>query len=72
MLPQGISIHDKGYQWGCEHEDGACGLYKVLRQLDHANFSISTSGFCISTQHPYIGASPDGFVTCDCCGVGIL
>jgi len=44
----------------------------VLRQLNHASFSISSSGFSISTQHPYIGTSPDGFVTCNCCGAGIL
>ena len=26
----------------------------------------------LNTQYPYIGASPDGFFTCECCGMGIL
>lgn len=30
------------------------------------------SGFFISVDHPYFGASPDGLVCCTCCGTGIL
>ena len=32
--------------------------------------SVSDSGLFVSTEHPYLGASPDGLATCDCCGAG--
>ena len=34
--------------------------------------SIEDAGLRISCLHPYIGASPDAHVSCDCCGTGIL
>jgi len=33
---------------------------------------VSNSGLVINPQWPYIGASPDGIVECDCCGKGVL
>jgi len=33
---------------------------------------IEDAGFRISTLHPFIGASPDAYVTCKCCDSGIL
>ena len=38
----------------------------------HTNFSIRSSGLIISSLFPYLAASPDGIITCDCCGVGTL
>ena len=35
----------------------------------HENFQVLDSGLMISTQHPYLGASPDGIISCDCCGI---
>ena len=29
---------------------------------------VRDCGFFICAQYPYIGASPDAIVTCDCCG----
>ena len=40
--------------------------------LQHTNFSIISSGLIISSLLPYLAASPDGIITCDCCGVGTL
>ncbi|XP_060075799.1 uncharacterized protein LOC132555468 [Ylistrum balloti] len=37
-------------------------------QKDHENFSVRDSGFVISEKYPFIGASPDGIASCDCCG----
>jgi hypothetical protein len=33
---------------------------------------VEDSGFHISTVHPFIGASSDGIVHCDCCGTACL
>ena len=48
----------------------------LVRNLDmsakkHEYFEVEESGLFINTQHPFIGASPDGLLTCDCCGDGI-
>lgn len=38
----------------------------------HTNFTICDAGLFISTERPYIGASPDAIVACDCCGRGVV
>ena len=57
--------------WGCEHEKHAREKYLDMSAKNHEYFEVEESGLFISTQHPFIGASPDGLVTCDCCGDGI-
>ena len=46
-------------------------MQKKMRNI-HTNFSLKECGLYISTQHPFIGASPDGVVNCDCCGEGCI
>lgn len=36
----------------------------------HLNFDVTPTGLYISPQYPHFGASPDGKVSCDCCGSG--
>ena len=57
--------------WGCDHEAEATTAY-VKSMNDHQNFTYKQSGLVVSASHPYIGASPDGIIDCDCCGLGIL
>ena len=33
----------------------------------HTNFKCTLAGLVINPLYPYLGASPDGFVSCDCC-----
>ena len=55
--------------YGCKHEKDALDEYKKM--ATHTDFQVSPSGFFISRQHPFLGASPDGMVCCSCCGPGI-
>ena len=57
--------------WGCDHESVARNKYHTVMSV--TNFLVSICGFLINIQYPfiYIGASPDGLVTCTCCGEGI-
>ena len=57
--------------WGCEHESEARAKYKTLYDLLHRQFSISNCGLFLHHDYPFIGASPDGLVSCLCCGKGI-
>jgi len=38
----------------------------------HKDSAVNKSGLLIDREYPCIGASPDGIVTCECCGKGVL
>ena len=57
-------------KWGCQHEKVAKETYASFQKGKQKNFGMSYSGLFVSTDHPYLGASPDGLVCCDCCGAG--
>lgn len=46
--------------------------YKKLMSKTHKKFSVTETGMHLSLSHPFIAASPDGLVTCLCCGDGLL
>ena len=33
---------------------------------------VTASGLVLNTKYPHLGASPDGMIMCDCCGIGCL
>ena len=41
-------------------------------KTNHQSFKVEKTGFFIDTEHPFIGASPDGLVDCKCHGAGLL
>nr|XP_055065240.1 uncharacterized protein LOC129447500 [Misgurnus anguillicaudatus] len=38
----------------------------------HVNLQVKRAGFRVSLDKPFIGASCDGYVMCDCCGPGVV
>ena len=38
----------------------------------HKHLKLSDCGIFLDKSHPYIGASPDQIVTCDCCSKACL
>ena len=58
-------------EWGCQHEKYGIPDYKA-RMTSHEQLVISKSGFHISLDHPFLGASPDALVECKCCGKGVV
>ncbi|KAJ8038812.1 hypothetical protein HOLleu_16347 [Holothuria leucospilota] len=76
-LVQGICYPGKNFsssatKWGCSHESEARENYADIMMKNHDNFSVFDSGLVLNDKYPYIGASPDGRVTYDCCGEGVL
>ena len=58
-------------KWGCDHERAAKEKYAQMSKLSHKEFELQESGLFLSTEFPFVGASPDGLVTCLCCSDGI-
>ena len=54
-------------KWGRSHEDE--GFTKYFSDMKgHVNLKVRKSGLFINPSYTYLGASPDGIVSCDCCG----
>ena len=60
------------HRWGCSHEEHAKKAYNNLMLNSHEDFTVSTAGFFIDCETPFLGASPDAIVDCKCCGRGTL
>jgi hypothetical protein len=59
-------------KWGRENEIIARMEYLKQAESDHVNFEFCNSGLRINPLYPYLGATPDGVITCDCCGTGVI
>ena len=70
--PQEFSFSSKQTAYGSKNEKKACELYYKTSVKDHDDFEFSESGLIINPKWPVIGASPDGVVSCTCCGKGVL
>lgn len=58
--------------WGCIHEKQARSDYFDQVKDLHINMYINDSGLIINPVYPHLGASPDGIISCDCCGSGCV
>ena len=59
-------------KWGRQNEAIAREQYIAQHSQQHTNLQVQLCGLHISTDHPYLAATPDGIVSCDCCGEGLL
>ena len=59
-------------QWGITNEPKACAKYVESATELHEGFSFQPAGLFVNTALPHLGASPDGLVSCRCCGDGLI
>ena len=59
-------------KWGRENEDRGCQQYISCMEGKHDNFRVKKSGLVVDPKYPFLGASPDGLVSCTCCGTGVV
>ena len=59
-------------KWGRDNEDRARNEYIKFTKGKHNNLAVRPSGLVIHPNYPLLGASPDGFVCCDCCESRVL
>ena len=64
--------HIPAIKWGIDHENE--GRIEYIHQLEHVHqqFVVSCAGLIIHPSFPHLGASPDGFTECACCGKGLV
>ncbi|KAK3091574.1 hypothetical protein FSP39_020913 [Pinctada imbricata] len=53
-------------------EKVALSQYTALYEKNHHKSKVSSCGLFVSQRYPFIGATPDGVVTCSCCGKGLI
>ena len=66
------SVKTAAMKWGCDHESDALAAYKQQVKNNHISFEVDAAGLLINPLAPHLGASPDGFVSCSCCGLGVI
>ena len=59
-------------KWGIDHEEVARKAYLELASENHANLQCTASGLHVNPKFPHLGASPDGLISCDCCGEDLI
>ena len=66
------SFKSAAYEYGCKHETDARKEYEYAMKQQHQSLSVKESGLILDPMYPFVGASPDGVITCTCCGTGVL
>lgn len=70
--PEAFKFSNRATKWGCEHEKKAREAYFHQAVQHHLNLNITDRGLVVHSQYPHLGASPDGYIKCSCCGHGVL
>ena len=71
--PESNHFKSEATSWGYDHEKSAITAYTTQEgKINTLNFPISKSGLVIYPSHSFMGASPDSFVECKCCGKGVI
>ena len=66
--PQEMRFSTPATRWGIEHEEVAKKKYYQLQSAMHTDLSVIECGLFLSTDNPFLGATPDGIVNCMCEG----
>lgn len=59
-------------QWGLKHETTALSAYLKKFEETHRTVEVARPGLVTHKKYPYIRASPDAIVNCDCHGYNII
>ena len=70
--PEAVQFTTVATRWGCDHEKIARDTVIKTMSLVRDNFQVCDGSLFINPDVSHLGASPDGLVSCDCCGEGCL
>lgn len=69
--PETSTFSSDATDWGHLKEPVARKKYES-EMSDHVDFQCTASGLHICPKYPFLAASPDGMISCKCCGKGAL
>ncbi|KAG5865961.1 hypothetical protein JTB14_012190 [Gonioctena quinquepunctata] len=69
--PQKVIFNSKQTSYSIKYEKSALEEYLTEVKKYHEGMSLKPAGFFISHEQQ-LGASPDGIVQCECCGLGCV
>lgn len=72
ILHTGQTISTAAMEWGIRHEVDALREFQEELSGTHASLKVKSTGLHVNVKYPHLGASPDGVVSCDCCGTGLI
>lgn len=68
-----VNPNIKSIKHGRETEPEAKKVYiQEMKSACHSNIVFNECGLFVDKNYPYLGASPDLLVSCDCCGLGVV
>ena len=70
--PEEFRFYSKQTTWGVKREKKAQQLYLKFQKHGHIDLCIAENGLVINPRWPFIGASPDGIVSCGCYETRVL
>ena len=70
--PDSVRFTTAATKFGCEHEETAINAYQLKAMKDHRNLTIKPASLVLYLKKACFGATPDSFLKCDCCGLGVL
>jgi len=65
--PESTKFYSKACGYGLSHETDALYAYNDDMQATHTLFDLKS---VLDSENPFIAASPDGMISCSCCGNG--
>ena len=72
ILQQATSPKSASLSWVLKNKEKVQQLCVEVMSTTHAEFEVEATGLYVYPKYLYLGASPDGLVTCACCGNGLL
>ena len=72
ILTVGGNVTSAAIVWGIQNEKVAVQEFKQKVSPSHTSFELKFTGLHVNPKFPHLGASPDGLVSCECCGEGLL
>lgn len=70
--PEASPFSTRATDWGHTKEDVARKQYVSEMLSKHVDFECTASGLHICPKYPFLASSPDGIISCKCCGKGTL
>ena len=65
--PQKNKFSTEATRFGCDNEKLALSTLEKHLKNEHENVKIKESGLIRSCEFPFLGATPDGNMSCPCC-----